>query len=216
MPDTIDSSLSNKRILISLIIAVGIPVISFLLNLWIHQEDIALMTAMNVGACILMIYDWNLFGIHYNRSKKDLRTACLYMLVGIVLFFLLTWFNNTLLHARRILPSRQSLKAYGYARPGMLLAYSFVQSFVLSIIYKCITDRIQVAGKELQTILLSSFVFGFLYLIAFVPFHLSVWICTYVYNVILTAILSYLYNQSHSLLPGILALGIVYLLSMCI
>ena len=214
MNTSVDSSLSNKRIVISLLLGASIPILAKLMNIYVKQKEISLMASFNVIGCILMMYDWNLFGIHYNRSKKDMRTTVLYTIIGILFIGLLVTLNSNFFHALLIIPKEITLTSYGYARPAMLLGYSFVQSFLVNILYKCLTDKCTVQGKELQTILITSFVFGFAYLIAFIPFSPMVWFRTYLYNLLLIAIMSYLYNQSHSLVPGCLAMGFVYLLCM--
>jgi len=40
------------------------------------------MCAMNIGISLLIMYDWNLFGIHYNRSKANLFDTLLFTLIG--------------------------------------------------------------------------------------------------------------------------------------
>ena len=216
MNEFYNSSLSNKRIAISILLIVCIPLFSYLFNIYAKQYDISLMVSFNLFTCILLIYDWNLFGIHYNRSKKDIQFTIIYIIVGVIAIGILSILNTLLFHGNLVLPKKTTLTSYGYARPGLFLGFSFVQSLALSIFYKCLTDRFQIQNKELQTILISSFVIGFIYLVAFNPFDLYVWIKTYVYNIILIAILAYLYNQSHSLLPGCIAMGIVYFILMLI
>jgi hypothetical protein len=70
-----------------------------------------------------------------------------------------------------------------------------------------------IQNRELIVILVSGFLFGLIYTIAFLStFTLDLFIRTYLYNVVLIAILSYLYNQSHSFIPGILSFGIIMII----
>ncbi len=212
MSQKTNSSLSTKRILISLAIFLAIPVTTRILNIFAEEIDICYTTTINIAAFALLFYDWNLFTIHYNRSKYDLSSTALYFLIGLGLIGCLIFLNDILIQGTLVIPDDYSLTRYGYARVGMYFAFSFSQGLVLTISYKCLTDRFNVHGKELQVILLSSFLFAFVYLIFFIPFSLEIWIRTYLYNVLLFMILSYLYNQSHSLIPGLLSFSLLYFL----
>jgi hypothetical protein len=64
---------------------------------------------------------------------------------------------------------------------------------------------------QIGTGFFSAVLFGLLMTVVFTPFQLLLWIRTYLYWLITTAILSYLYNQSHSIIPGIVAVTLVHL-----
>ncbi|HCK87367.1 MAG TPA: hypothetical protein DHW39_01005 [Erysipelotrichaceae bacterium] len=205
------SSLSTKRIIISLILLLGAPVTSLLTDLLIHQRWISRMFALNIFVSVLIIYDWNLFGIHYNRSKKSLGDTLIFTVTGCALLALWHYAASRFFNAHAFLPPGYVLRMYGYARPGMLIAFSFMQAAWINIGYKVLTDRMDIRGKEIQSILMSAIVFGLLVTLLQGEYSLSVLISSYLYNLILTAVISYLYNQSHSMIPGILAMTLVNL-----
>lgn len=208
------SSLTAKRILISLMLFAAVPFTALLINRYVRQETMSLMVSFNIFGFILCTYDWNLFAIHYNRFKCRLQDSLFYTVLGIILISFIFLVNDHFLNGQTVIADDESLIRFGYARFGMWMAFSYVQSLVISITWKCLTDRITIQGSELRTIILTAVLFGFFYLAAFIPFSPMIWTRTYLYNILLTAALSYLYNQSHTLLPGVLAMGTVYLAAM--
>lgn len=209
------SSLSFKRRLISLSIFFAIPFAAHLLDLVINEYAISLMFCMNVGTAALIIYDWNLFGIHYNRAKRNTVDTVLFTVVGSILIMLWLYVGSNFLKANIIIPGNSDLTEYGYARPGMLIAFSFMEAACVSISFKCFTDHFDVRGKELQSILLSGLLFGLLFTVIYLPsIDLGLFFRTYLYNIVLISFLSYLYNQCHTIIPGMLAMSIVYFIAM--
>jgi hypothetical protein len=205
-----------KRIIISLIIFALIPVCAHVLNLFIHEEDLSMMVSMNVLTSVLIIYDWNLVGIHYNRAKNNIPDTILFFVIGLVLIRLWTWFGMSFLQVRPLLPAAETAVKYPYAVPSLLIAFSYIQAAMVNISFKCITDHLDVRSREIQAILISGILFGLVYTIAFtsLPLSMNSLFRTYLYNLVLVAILSYLYNQSNSFIPGILSMGTIYLLLM--
>lgn len=209
------STLSKKRVFLSLLIFFLIPVCAHVLDLFIDQFAISLMFCMNVGTSILIIYDWNLFGIHYNRAKSNLFDAVLFVAFGGILILLWLYVGSHFLKANIILPGESDLTGYGYARPGMIIAFSLMEAACVSISFKCFTDHLDVRGKELQAILFSGLLFGLFFTVIYLPsFNLGLFFRTYLYNIVLIMFISYLYNQSHSILPGMCAMAAVYLIIM--
>ena len=209
------STLSTKRIIRTSILFLAIPLCARLLDLLVRQYSISLMAAFNLLASFQLMYDWNLFGIHYNRAKKHLFDTLLYVLAGVVIIFLLFLFGAIVLHANIVIPEKTDLIAYGYARIGMLAAYSYMQASAVSLTFKAMTDRLDTEGRTIQSILLTGLGFGLLYTIMFLPeFNIGLLFTTYFYNILLMSFLSFLYNRSDSIIPGMAALGTAYLLIM--
>ena len=84
----VSSTLSLKRVIRSVILFALIPVCARILNVFVMQYDISLMTSFNIIGSILIFYDWNLFGIHYNRAKYNLDDTTLYTAVAYVLILI--------------------------------------------------------------------------------------------------------------------------------
>ena len=205
------SKLSAKRILISLLIIILIPVGAHYLDRLTQIHDISLMCAMNIGISLLIMYDWNLFGIHYNRSKANLFDTLLFTLIGCAGITALIWASNRWLQPVMVLPDVKVMRAYGYARPGMWVAFSFMEAVLVNMGFKILTDPLKIKTRELQTILLTGLLFPLLFTALFTPIDIVLLARTYLYNFVLVTLLSYMYNQSHSIMPGILAMTIVYL-----
>lgn len=206
------TTMSTKRIIVSLLIYLLIPVIRLLLYRLTNNMTLSGMFALNVGAWLLVMYDWELFGLHWNRAKANLGDTILYTVIGMVFFFFWTLINATYLHGAMILPEQSVMHAYPIAIPAILFAFSFSLSIVINITFKCITDRFKVHAREGAMILLSGFLFGLIYTLTLPPITLTTILPTYLYNMITVTVLSYLYNQTHSFLPGMTALALVLLL----
>lgn len=206
-----NTTLSLKHIVITTFLFVMIPIFARIINIFVVQETIALMISMNlIGAAIIM-YNWDLFELHYNRTlgKKDIPFYVMIDLITIAIFFFIA---NRFFGSHILIADKDALIAYGHARLGMVFAFSFIESCVVNITFKCITDHLDIKEKELQVVLTTAILFGFLLTIIFTPLHFSEFIRTYVYNIFLVSILSYSYNQTNSILPGTFAMGLIYLI----
>lgn len=217
MREEYSSSLSIRRILISLALFAMIPLLSRFLNHYIRNETLCTMFALNLGAASLIMYDWNLFGLHWNRFKKHFGESMLWSVIGFAALGLWFYFNQHLLHGSALLPDKETLSRYPLAVPVILAAFSFSQSEVVNMTFKCLTDHFKIQTQEAVVILMSGFLFGLCFTLAEIsyPISLAEFIPSYLYNVVLVTILSYLYNQSGNLMPGILSMGTVYLI-LCI
>lgn len=205
------TTMSSKRVIVSLLIYLLIPVLRLIVHRITGNMTLSTTFALNVGAWLLVMYDWELFGLHWNRAKANLSDTVLYITVGMVFFFCWTLLNANYLHGGMLLPERSVMRAYPIAIPPILFAYSFSLSCVLSITFKCITDRFKVHAREAAMILLSGFLFGLIYTLTLSPLTWSTLFQTYLFNMITITALSYLYNQTHSFIPGLFALAIVLL-----
>ena len=203
------SRLSNKRIILSALMVFLLRPLAEAVNYMIHDSTIAWMFALNIMGSLLIMYDWNLFGIHYNRAKANKGDFLIYGALGLFLIGGWMMVNIRWIHGSFPLPDRAVMKEDLFALPAILAAYSFLQSSVVNIGFKCLTDHLKVRSNELQIILLSGIIFGVLYTLITLP-QLSAALPTLVYHVVLVWILSYLYNQSNSFMPGLCAMTIIY------
>ena len=133
--------MSLKRVITSLILFAMIPISARLLNIYVEQYDISLMASFNIVGSILIFYDWNLFGVHYNRAKFNLEDTVLYTAFAYVIILIWTIFSLEKLHCRVVIPSGATLQSYGYAMIGMMIAYSFMEATTISIAVKCAYDH---------------------------------------------------------------------------
>ena len=117
------STLSRKRIVISLILTAMIPTTARILNIFLDQEQISLMFSMNIFTSVLIMYNWNLVAIHYNRAKENIPDTILYTLIGGALIFLWSLLGLSFFQAHLILPPSYALIGYG------VIDYDGAQSF---------------------------------------------------------------------------------------
>ena len=205
------TTMSYKRIALSFLIFLLVPVIRFLLRSIIGSDTLALMFALNFAAWLLIIYDWELFGLHWNRAKENLSDTIIYVIVGFVVLFFWTLINTRYLKGSLTLPDPSVFRTDPIAGPPVRFAYSFSLAAIANIEFKCLTDHMKIHAREATMILVTGFVFGLLYTLMFLPSNLSQIPSTYLYYIVVFSLFSYLYNQTHSILPGILSYTAVYL-----
>ena len=208
------TTMSVKRILISLAIFLAIVPVRLFLSRLTGSDTLSLMFALNTAAWALIIYDWELFGLHWNRAKANMSDTILYSVVGFVVLFFWTLLNSQYFKGSMVLPDPSVFHTDPIAGPAVRFAFSLSLASIISIEFKCMTDHMKIHAREATMILFSGFLFGLIYTLLFTPFHFSTFIPTYLYNIILFSLLSYLYNQTHSIIPGIVAFTAVYLLWM--
>lgn len=204
--------LSKKRIFISLSIFLLIPLVSFFLNRFIHNDTLTYMFTINLVTWILILYDWNFFGIHYNRCKKEPLPALRHTLYGIGLIAAWLWIAQIFLHGSPFFPDFSSIRTYPAAYPAVLIAYSFGHGTLMNIGFKVMTDRIRVKKQVLLAILLSAVFFGTFYTFLFHFHAFSDFFSVLFFTVVLTGIQSFLCSRAHSIFPGIIATSFVFLL----
>ena len=206
-----ETAMSIKHIILTTLMFVMIPILARIIDIFVVQETISLMISMNLLGTAIIIYNWQLLELHYQRikGKSDLL---FYLIVDIAAIALIFYLGNRFFKADILIASKEALKAYGHSRIGMVFAFSYIEAAIVNITFKCITDHLNIKQKELQVVLTTAISFGFLFTFIFVPLDLSLLIRTYVYNLFLISILSYSYNQTHSILPGIFSMGLIYLI----
>ncbi len=209
MKKEISSALSLKRIVITLILFFLVPVIHRLIYAVEPNETLSYMFAFNLVGAVMLINNWNLFALHYNRAKKNPGDTLIYTLIGCIIIGLWCWFNSTILHGHIMLPSPAALNSSRFAAPAVFIAYTFIQAGIVSMSFKCLTDHMKIHSREVIIILVSGFAFGLLYTVAFNPLVPEQFIPAYFFNTILISMLSYLYNQSGNFIPGFLAYSFV-------
>jgi len=205
------SSLSLKRIVISLLILFSFPLLKSAVKQLAREETLATAFSFNLIGCILLIYDWELVAVHYKRAKKNFSATVTWMFIGILLIGIWLFTGKYLLQAKIILPEEVSLQNSLMVLIAALPAYTLLQASIIHVSFKCITDHLSVHQREELVILLSGFLFGPIYTLLFFPYTLEIFAPTLLYNIVLIVILSYLYNQSGNLVSGTLAMGFCYL-----
>ena len=214
MSDFPNNTTTMKRSLVTLFLLLLSAIAVRVLDQYLQARFISLMIVFNTIGIVMILVNWGLFKLHAQRLTEN--DFWLYIVIDIIVITALVLLNRYVLQADYLIPPGIDLKQYGYARIGMLLGFSYIQASIIHLGFKHVTDRIDVKQKEAQTILFTALLFGFLYTAAYTDFQLSLFIRTYVYNILLVGILSYSYNQTQSLVPGIFSLGTVYFIYMII
>ena len=205
------TTMSYKRIVLSFLIFLLVPVLRWILTPIAGSETLALTFALNFTAWLLIIYDWELFGLHWNRAKENLPDVILYVVLGFVVLFFWTLINTRYLKGSLTLPDPSVFRTDPIAGPAVQFAYSLSLGIIINIEFKCLTDHMKIHAREATMILVTGFLFGLLYTLIFPPANLSQIPSTYLYYIVMFSLFSYLYNQTHTILPGILCYTAVYL-----
>ncbi len=211
MEKQFNSTLSKKRIFITALIFFITPLLHYFVNARIENETLSLMLSLNFTGWALIIYDWNLFGIHYNRAKANIKDTLIFTGIGFALLLVWALLNLKFLKGYMLLPDQETLSQYRFALPPILIAFSYIQATIINICFKTMMDHVETASREVFVILLTGFLFGTIYTLCFTPYQASILVPSLLYNIITVTILSYLYNQTSSFISGILAFGTVYL-----
>ena len=205
------TTMSVKRIALSFVIFLLVPVIRRLLTPVIGNDTLSLMFALNFSAWLLIIYDWELFGLHWNRAKENYSEVFLYVVVGFIVLFIWTLINTRYLRGSLTLPDPAVFKTDPIAGPAVLFAFSFSLGLIANMEFKCLTDHMKFRAREATMILVTGFLFGFIYTLVFLPSNVTQIPSTYLYYVVMFSLFSYLYNQTHTIIPGIISYTAVYL-----
>lgn len=205
------TTMSTKRIVLSFLIFLLVPVIRRVITQFIGNDTLSLMFALNFSAWLLIIYDWELFGLHWNRAKENYSEVAVYVVIGFIALFLWTLINTRYLRGSLTLPDPAVFKTDPIAGPAVRFAFSLSLGLIVNIEFKCLTDHMKIHAREATMILVTGFMFGFLYTLLFLPSNFAQIPSTYLYYVVMFSLFSYLYNQTHTIIPGIISYTAVYL-----
>ncbi|MBR2066783.1 MAG: hypothetical protein IJ875_00715, partial [Solobacterium sp.] len=196
------NNLPIQQIVITLLLFILCALTAFFLSIPTNI-GFARMIGLNVFGSIAILYNWQLIELHIQRIKEN-GNGLLFTIIGILVSFSLLLLGENFLNCDMILPTVEDIHLYGHTRLGMFIAYSFIKITFISIVFKCITDRLDIKEKEVQVILFSALVFGLILTLSCTSFVISDIFRTYIYNLLFIGYLSYSYNQTTSLIPGIL------------
>lgn len=206
------TTLPYSRIILSVCYFLIVPVFSPLINMIIQNQLISYTFAVSLSGLLLMIQNWDLLAIHGNRFKDDYKEAIFFTIIGILIMSFLVWANTNYLNAFLPLIAKESLQAFSWFIAPILIINTFVFAMNYVIVFKCVTDRLKLKHAEAVVILLSGFIFALLFTVTYIPFDMIAWLKGYLFYFVITIIISYLYNQTHSFLPGMFSLGFVLFL----
>ena len=170
------STLSSARIVLSLLIFAIIPLVHAILKALTGDDTISYTMALNLSALSLFVHCMTgiCSGFTGTGSRPVSGDGLLYTAVGIVLISLWCYVDRHFLSGYMLMPDPAIEHHYFFAFGAIFLAFSFCQALIVNISFKCLTDHMDIRDRELLMILVSGFLFGLFYTIAFAPLLLEV------------------------------------------
>ncbi|MEG0168613.1 hypothetical protein [Anaerorhabdus sp.] len=206
------TTLPYSRIILSICFFLIVPIFSPLINMVIQNQLIAYTFTVSLSGLLLMIQNWDLLEIHGKRFKDDSKEATFFTILGILVLSFIVWANHTYLKAFLPFIDPEILSSFTWFIIPIFLVNTFVFAMNYVLVFKCVTDRLKLKHAEAVVILLSGFLFALLFTVTYIPFDVIAWLKGYLFYFIITVIISYLYNQTHSFLPGMISFGFVLFL----
>lgn len=206
------SSLTFKRIFITSLLYLSTPFSARLVNTLIQNETISYTLIISIVGFINITYNWDLFALHYNRSKKAVGDTLFFTLVGLALIGLITFININYLYGYILLANKDTVLRYFGGALLVLIVYSFIFSFNTLITFKCVLDRIKISNTSFQLIIFSGLMFGLIFSLFYIPLNINIQVSSFLYYSIIFMICSYLYNQTRTIIPSLISLSLVLLI----
>lgn len=206
------STLSIKHIIITFCFFLIVPILTPILNMVIHNEAISYTFTLNLAGLLILIKNWNLISLHAERLKEEKHEAFFFFGIGLVALTVLLIINQMFLKAFASIIIPAQVYPFSFFNLIFFLTYSFIFALIYVVTFKCVTDRLNLKNAELVVILMSGFIFSLIFMICYIPFNLIEWLKGYLLYFLVTSVISYLYNQTRSILPGMLSLGTALLI----
>lgn len=201
------STLSIKHILITFCFFLIVPILTPFLNNVINNEAISYTFTLNLAGLLTLIYNWNLISLHARRLNEDKHEGLFFFGIGLIALTLLCISNQIFLRAFAPIIRPEQVQGFALFNIIFFLSYSFIFALIYVVTFKCVTDRLNLKNAELIVILLSGFIFSLVFMICYIPFNVLEWLKGYLFYFLITTVISYLYNQTNSILPGMLSFG---------
>lgn len=155
-----------------------------------------------------IIFNWDLFALHYNRMKKNLADCTFFVFISIIIIGLLFFMNHTLIHAFVLKPSQEIIQNFKFLYIIFIVNYSFIFSFISLITFKCVIDPLT-KMPVITRFMLSGLLFSLIFCISFVGFSPTQFLLSFVFYSFLYAYFSYTYHQTRSVFPVMIAYAVV-------
>lgn len=206
------STLSIQHIIFTFCSFLIVPILTPLLNMVIHNEVITYTFTLNLAGLLILIRNWNLISLHAQRLKEEKHEAIFFFGIGLLLFTLLFIGNQLYLDAFAPIIKIQLIQSFSLFYLIFFTAFTYIFALIFVVTFKCVTDRLNLKNAEMVVILLSGFLFSLIFTICYIPFNLIEWLKGYLFYFFVTSVISYLYNQTRSIIPGLLSLGTALLI----
>lgn len=197
-----------RQIIISYIVFFLTPLSLNILNSYINNLTITTSLIYSFQALIIITTNYHLLKEHFNRFFKS-EDRLLFIILGILIFVIIFALNNSLIKSYF-----NRIDAYDYFKyiifsPLFLISYAILFPINYCTIYKMITDKFSIKNLELVVIIISSILFSLLFVLFYVPFSIELYIRGFIFYFLITACISYLYNQTNSIATSIISFSVV-------
>ncbi|MEG0177444.1 hypothetical protein [Anaerorhabdus sp.] len=203
------TTLPFNRIILAICYFLIVPILSPLINILIQNQLISYTFAVSLSGLLLMIQNWDLLEIHAKRYKADFKEALFFTFVGAIILAFIIWVNSTYVHAYMPHLDKNIMIDFSWFVVPIVFINTFIFAMNYVIVFKCVTDHLKLQHAEIVVILLSGFIFALLFTVTYIPFEVIAWLKGYLFYFVITLVISYLYNQTHSFLPGMIGFGFV-------
>ena len=208
-----NTTIPVTKVLISLLIYFILPFSAPWLNQFVDSLTITYCVIYSAITFLLTAFNWNVVQVHIQRYREDLKDCMLFTVIAIILLVIMQIIYTLFVHPAKPVLEQTILLHYSFFTPIMVLVFSIGYSFSFTLAFKIFVDRIHLNVSESMTILISGVVFGFLCALTQMPSGFDPFFRFFFYYFFISALASYIYNQTHSLFPMTLAYGLVLLVN---
>lgn len=170
---------------------------------------LAYCISLHLSGCYLIARNWDIISIHWVRFMDDLKESLFFSLVGFILLAILFYINSSLLHASILTINPEDVKSISFFLFLPLFTYGILFPALYLIAFKCLSDRLMIKKAEFTVIFFSSFLFSLFFTALFIPLAPLAFLKGYLFYLLVTMILSYLYNQTKSLVTSFISFSLI-------
>ncbi|MFI3283541.1 MAG: hypothetical protein R3Y57_00510 [Erysipelotrichaceae bacterium] len=168
---------------------------------------------------VILFLNYNLFSLHFARFVEQ-KDKLLFCFVGFLAFMIVYAINAFFLKLPFISIEQTSLQRYALFIPFIVLTLSYFYTISYILVYKLLTDRLNINNAEVKVIFVSSVIFSAILSIVsgfnMQVFDLNLCLSYFALYMMVTLVVSYLYNQTGNLFVSIISMGTCIFICNCI
>ena len=206
-----NTTIPITKVLLSLLIYFILPLCGPWLNQFVDSYTITYCLIYSAITFLLAALNWKVVQVHIQRFTENLKDGILFTVIAILVLLVMQFIYALFVHPVRPVLEQTIMMHYSFFTPIMVLVFSFGYSFSFTLAFKIFFDRIHLNVNESMTILISGVLFGFLCALIQMPSGFDPFFRFFFYYFFISTLSSYIYNQTHSLIPMTLGYGLVLL-----
>ncbi len=156
---------------------------------------------------ILIILNFKTLETHIHRFSANLKDGVYFSVIALVILLIINFVNVRWIQAPIWIPEREVLNSYLLFSPIIILAYTFTYATLFLIVFKSLTDRLKISGNEKIIIALSGISFAIFASVTYLPVTGAALIPNITYIFLISTCTSYIYNQTNTFVPMLIAYG---------